>query len=773
MLKHVNTRIALGIVISLAFLVGTIAAPVAAYQTNMVTEYYNDVFPASENNHTYVHVDPDTTEIVSRSWMHCNSDIDYTRFMYDQTGWDVDGDFLSDPTSYPFNWQQSTFSNGPFGDASILPAYYDFVGVGELPAVVNTTQERRTFSLAFGQHTPIVIDQEDIYYIGGLGISGVEFVHLIVDCRNDGVMWEVVVVDPEGRLIGYYGATGGDIIVFPFKPSVAGVYQVAIGATISPGNVAIFDILPQAIAPQPIALGEVVSGDLLTGEIVVNEETDSWLFQELVPTVHTYKVTCPNDIGKVSYVFNYPEAMMIGTQMPRILFTSGSFVHDVEGGVRYMEGITNPNNGEYYYCAESHYVTVMGGDGVSYSLYHEATGVSLPTNNEFILENVFGESKDYVYKLDVDTPSTIRVNTTSVSDYEFYLVGYHDDGYRYSTSLAAGANIEDESEVLLPAGEYFIIITVDAYTYGRFVEFSLGEFVDESQADISRIGGFLIDTEPYTYYNFTVRMNNPDNVTVAFVMIVYDQFGTQMLGASYTLANWFDGSSIIPHSTYDNYVRIMVSTNQWSEDFAYVSILPFAVTNNTAPGGNVYEDYPVDFEFEVDSRMNDFYKDFAVIDASAGADFHNFTLSALGDSVEYYGVYLNTTPGTWYNVSIMTNDVTGVQVVGLFIVDMRTFNVPWSDLSYTYVGAPDDLAFQFGSIGDEAFFRVRVNRPLSGSGALWIQLTPLETNQLSEIGPIRSGSNILAQLGGLAIPLAGGGIVIVVVAVLYFKKFKK
>ena len=83
------------------------------------------------------------------------------------------------------------------------------------------------------------------------------------------------------------------------------------------------------------------------------------------------------------------------------------------------------------------------------------------------------------------------------------------------------------------------------------------------------------------------------------------------------------------------------------------------------------------------------------------------------------------------------------------------------------------MSFQFGAISEDTFLSLLLTRALSDDGFLWIELTPIETHQLSSVGPPPSSGDLFSMLGGIALPAAGAGIVIVVVTVLYFKKFKK
>ncbi|RLI56635.1 MAG: hypothetical protein DRP09_05540 [Candidatus Thorarchaeota archaeon] len=755
-----------------AFMLSSVAAPVAAYQTNLVTEYYNDAFPGGTNNHTYMYVPHDPTRAVSGGWIHANEDLNCLTYRYDNSGWSRSSSVFNAPSDNLVIWDShSSKARGTYGDTLLMPVFYDFTGPSGEPVVVNTTVERRMFPLPVGQHTPVVVDDSGFLYIGAMTITGEEFIHLIVDSRQDDVLWHVWVVDPEGRFMGEANQADGDIWAIPFKPSGPGVYRVYLMVDISVGNTAIFDFYPQPVTPERIAFGEVVTGILPTGELVMREDTGSWIHQELVPTIRTYRIDSPEHAASVSYTFNYPEMFIGITQPTTLIFQSSDFLHWYGNGMRYGDGQTMPDNGNLYYRGSEHYVTVMGGDGVEYTLYHQVEDTELPLNQEFRLDNEFSSPATYAYELDLDEDSVLRVNA-STPNYSVRMVGYYDDGYVVPLDIGYGPSLWLTSEEVLPAGKYVFVVDVDPFTKGSFIEFNLGPFVDDTQDDIARVGGFIVDTDSFNFYNLTFQLNNPDNVTVFFGMSVYDQFGTTITSATFTLANWFDGSSIIPHSTYDNEITYQ-DINGMSNDFAYVAITIASVANNTAGATNYYADYPVDCSIEVTNSMASVHEEIGSADARTTADSYNFSLSVLGAASEMYGLRVNTTPGMWYNVSVKTSDVSSFTAYAIFDYGDIGFTVPWSDLDDTYTGSVSDMSFQFGAISEDTFLSLLLTRALSDDGFLWIELTPIETHQLSSVGPLPSSGDLFSMLGGIALPAAGAGIVIVVVTVLYFKKFKK
>ncbi|MHA2079027.1 MAG: hypothetical protein ACW99X_15655, partial [Candidatus Thorarchaeota archaeon] len=408
-MKHVNLKMVLGFVIASIFLFGTIAAPVSALQTNTIIETYNQGHRSGSNNHTYVYAEYDPLNFISRSYMHANVDMDYTQYIYDNTGWSSPDSNIFEDTNAPFDWQiHNSFDTGPFGNDVILPSFFDFEASDGSEFVVNTTLETRSFSLAVGQHTTVLVDAGFTYF-GTLGLSGQEFVHLTVDCRQDATNWAVSVLDPVGRFIISYFGSGGDIWTLPFKASVAGTYYVIVSATPSVGTFALLDFLPTVSSPTPIPLGEVITGELPTGEIILDPETGSWVQEEKAPTTHTYLIDSGDDVGSLSFAFNY--GGIFDTQPEFIMFTSDHFEYSTGNGSRYGESYGSPSNGEYFYRG-TYYVTVIGGDNTEYTLYNRAkSDGDLPLNQEFQFENYIGATVTRAYTLDVANASILRVNS--------------------------------------------------------------------------------------------------------------------------------------------------------------------------------------------------------------------------------------------------------------------------------------------------------------------------------------------------------------------------
>ena len=772
-MKHVNLKMILGLAISMLFIIG-LSTPVSAVQTNIKIETNNLTYTSGANNHTYLYVESDPSKMVSRGTMHLNEDLDYTTYNYDSGGWASPDSSLYEDTNVPFTWLSfNGWSTGTFANPTRLPRFFDFEAADGSAFVVNTTLETRTFGLTFGQHTSVLAEAGYTYF-GTLGISGQEFVHLTIESKQDDISWNVYIYDSEGRYITQYSGVDGDIWTIPFKPSASGRHYVILQAYPSSGTFGLFDLMPVAVTPQAIAAGGVVSGDLPSSQLVIDKDTGSFVYREMAPTVNTYKVNSPNEAASLAYAFNYPAGTIGPPQPVSIRFTSKDFNYGYNGGSRYYDSEGSPTTGVYYFRGGPYYVTVTGGDYTEYTLYYKANSYGdLPTNREFQFENYMGAEETRGYNLDVEEPSVLRVNSTaSGGELSVRLVGVYEDGHRVARSLNFGSNLQTSNEYYLPVGKYFVEMDI-SNGVNEWVEFNIGPIVSETTTNIVDVGGFFVDTANFQLYNMTLFLNNQDNITVNLQIAVYDSSGAYRYSDTSTLANWWDGSQILPHSTYWNNDSYNIGGQNWYDDYAFVTICAYSVANNTGGPPNYYQDYPVDLTIQWTNRLGDHYKEMELLDVTTGAASYNFSLPLPGSSGENLALLLNTTPGVWYNVSVMTADVTDVNA-GLFSAfDGRVHYTPWGDLNDEYIGTLADFSIQFGAISDQSLLEMGVVRAQSTDGFVWVQITPMVTHQLEVESITPPAPNLLAILGGVAVPIVVVAAVVVVVYIVYVKRFKK
>ena len=771
--SHINTKMILGLVLASIFLLGPVISPAAALQTNMVKETFNYGFVPGANNHTYIYAPPRVSTFLSSiQYLDFNEDTDLTRYNYQASGWNSPDSSYSEGSSEIWSWISSdTTAGGSMGNPSYLPRFYDFVGSDGSGAILNTSIERRSFSLAFGQKTPIAVESDYSYY-GTLAISGQEFVHLQVASLQDGFTWTITIFDPEGRQMGQTTGSDGDIIVLPFRPSIAGTYIVRVYSNAGDGEPALFEILPQAVSPQLIAPGQVITDTLTTGELRVLGEYDSITHDELVPTVRTYKINPGEDVSSLVYSFNYPINLFGFFQGASITFTSDAFTHGVNGGYRYRDTTTYPDRDTYYCRGIVHYITVMGGDNIDYTLYHEADVASdLVVNEEFKVDNPFGHTVTNVYSLIVPADSVLKLNTTSTSDFSQWMWATLDDGYRQYYTITDGSSLPAASFYYLPAGDYIVEVDVQA-TVSEWMEFTLHPLTtDSDSAGIVNVGGFIVPTEACREYNLSITLDNLYNVSVPMDIGVYNQFYTSYYTPTITLGTWFDGSSQIPHSSQQSSMTLDFASRTWTNDYTLILISTYPY-NNTVGVGNDFENFPVNLTISWEDVTYDNYIETASIDVSTSSNLYNFTLDASGSTSEMYSLLVNATTGIWYNVSITTNEVNGWTVQSYVQYEDRTHYTGNGDLFDTRQGSAPAWAFQFGAISNEVYLDFTVNRNLA-EGHFSVEITPIETYQFEfpeALAPV--GPDILGILGGIAVPLGIGVVVIAVVVVVYIKKYR-
>ena len=327
-------------------------------------------------------------------------------------------------------------------------------------------------------------------------------------------------------------------------------------------------------------------------------------------------------------------------------------------------------------------------------------------------------------------------------------------------------------------GEYLVKVDINPYS-SEWIEFTMGNLTTASTADIVNVGGFIVPTDPCEVYNFTITLNNEYNVSVPMEVNIYDESYLSLWPATFTLGTWFDGSDQIPHPTQESSYEFTLNTRTWTQDHALILIATYPY-NNTAGIGDDFENFAVDLTINWEKVTEDVFDNsnsdgIPLIDAGSSADAYNLTLEFPGSGSESYLVLLNTTPGTWYNISLMTGDVSSLSSIVTYSPYYDgTHAIPWNDLNDELQGSTGNWSIQFGAISEVYYMTINVNRALFDEGFLWIQATPLETHTFEAPTPLKaSGPDILSMLGDAAIPIGIAAVVIVVVVVLYVKKFKK
>ena len=766
--------------LGIMLLLCSVMTPVSAAQIEMTEEQFERAYAANPNNHTYVYVEPDALGTTSKTTLHVDQDLQMRRYAFDGNGWTYyDAAYIA-PDDTPFVWNMfGTMSGSIFSNTSILPTFITSIGADGGPAGLNTTVERMSFQLRAGQVASVVLEP-DIWYFGVLAITSEEFIHLTISSRQDYTTgWSVTVVDPEGRVMGGVSGSEGDSVVLPFKPSGPGTYIVGITASANSQGMLIFDLLPQAVAPTQVAFGELVQGVLSGSELVVESDTGSIVYKAKAPTVHTYKFYS-EDVALISYSFNYPELSLpiVPLTPVSMMISSDAFVPYYDFGQRYSTTIATPTGDIVYYRSsngETYYVSVMGADDVEYALYHEGNvAVQLPTNQEFTVTNDESYLVKKAYKLNLTHDSFVNLNSSaSALDYDWVVWAVYGNEMCLTQQLQWAATMQTASFYYLPAGYYVFQVTAEAGVSDEF-EFNIGQVYDEPTAVISRVGGFRVDSTTMTYYNATLRLLNHDNITVRTHLVFYDRYMIPTSNTNPILANRWNGTNWLPHPSYDNYTQV-VTSNTLTDDHYLVAVCPYRVSNNTPTATNDYVDYPVQYSIESEDYTNVYFDDTASLVIGTTAEEHNFTLSLPGAATEYYQVNLSVPKGTWFNVTIIAEDVDTFSAILLQDWGTRTHRTQWTDLNDELVGSiGTELSFQFGSISDSMKLILNVGRDLADNGSLYVRITPFNTSLYTNPPAlVAQGPDLLATLAGYALPIGIGLAVVVVVAVVYVKKFRK
>ncbi|MCJ7817872.1 MAG: hypothetical protein MUP60_03385, partial [Candidatus Thorarchaeota archaeon] len=539
-MTHIDKKTLLGLLVVAAMTFSLLVTPASAAQITMKDETFERVFEADENGHTYLYAGPTLFDLITSDYITLNEDLDWVSYVNNNNGWTQNTGSWSSPGQSSVNWHNhgTLTTDGVWGEDTLLPTFWDLDGE------TNSTVNRRSFSLTMGQTTTIAMESE-LMYVATLDVAGAEFVHLTINSLQDEVGWEFLIVDSEDALIAAGGGMNGDIIVTPFKPGT-GLHYMWIGAGSDYSGLVMFDIHPQAVAPVSIPVGTVVQDSLPGSELTLVD--GSLVHTEKAPTARTYKYNSPTDLAMISYSFNYPEILPLVSQYTTILsITSDTFVNE-NGKVRMSLDFPMPLSDNYFYKSiqgETYYLTVMGGDNVHYALYNSIVADNeLLLNEEFLLQNLNGDTAKKGYLLTVEEDSFMRVNTTQysgVSDWFAYTVT--DDMVMRQFSVSYHTDFASSPFIYMPAGEYVIFATMDGYFLGEF-EFNIGPITTDLSTSISRVGGFRVETDAFDFFNLTLYMSTEDNITAQTRIHLYDRTGRSLVTSNYPLSNWWDGNNL-------------------------------------------------------------------------------------------------------------------------------------------------------------------------------------------------------------------------------------
>ncbi len=768
-MSRIDKKTLLGFFVVAAMTFSLLVTPASAAQITMTDETFERVFEADENGHTYLYAEPTVFDMITSNYLNLEEDIDYERYRNGNSGWTRSTGTFSSPGLVPVFWHShdALTSDGVWGEDTLLPTFWDLDGE------TNSTTNRRSFALNMGQTTTIAIESE-LMYIGTLATAGAEFIHLTINSLQDDIEWEFVILDSEDTVITYGVGMDGDITVTPFKPGV-GTHYIWIGAGFDHSGLVMFDIHPQAVTPETIPIGNVVQDTLPGSELTVVD--GSIVHTEKAPTVRTYKYNSPTELAMISYSFNYPEIMPLASPHMIMLSLSSDAFLDDSGKMRMQYDFPFPLSDNYFYKSiqgETYYLTVMGGDNVQYALYNSVVeDDELPLNEEFLLQNLNEDQAKKGYLLTIEEDSFMKVNSTFYSgSCDWYIYTVTEDMMMRQFTIGYDTYYPDSPFIYIPAGEYVLFTTMDGDYLGEF-EFNIGPITEDLTTSMTRVGGFRVPTDALDFFNMTITLLNEDNVTATTDVQLFDRTGRSLAAASYPLSNWWDGSSLMEHSSWDNFLNLPIYTLT-SDEYTLIAVSPIYVANNTE--GSLTENYAlynVSYSLDWDVITEDYYVDMHTLNVGNGAT-HVFDLDLPGEASESYYLEMNLTMGVWYNVSIISEDVFLFSADLLHNIGGRIHYTPWNDLDDNMAGTlGTELIFEFGALTENPVFIFDVMRSLGTEGNLTIRVDPFVTNLIEDLPELVPTSDMFAGLAATAPYIAVGGIIIAVVVVVYLKKFKK
>ena len=781
-MRKFNIKLGFSVFALALMLAGMVALPASAAYVPLIEETSTQTLDAYDNGHTYLYKDG-SFDWPGASFLDHNEDVDITSYAYESGGWSSDMDSLRGPAerAYPV-YSMNAINQGWLGNTSLLPVFFDLANTTSDPLSIGFENKRDVFLIDDGAFTSVMLEPGLPQY-GVFNITDEEFIHLTLVSHQDSADLMAYVADPQGRLMTMCGLSGGNIDVFPFRPSGPGMYFIMFSVMSSNDNLCTFDIKLESVVPEVIPFGGSVEGVLPGSEYLSESTGGSLVFQETAPSAFTYKFTANSTYpGRIRQSINMPELDndVYDWYWPWMHITSDTFI----GGVFPMryEDVLSYDSAPFYYQSfqnDSYYYTVIGMENVEYSIYHDLPVVNdLPVNQEFYLENTDSDEQTVAYTLHLSQDSVLKLNSTTGSyGYDWAVQTVTDDMMYLYQSINDYSNFEDATVYYLPAGEYLVTAYGDEIDSAGFYEFNLGPIVEgvgSVAVEDGQLVGVRFPTSALSWYNISVMFNTHDNITVGTDVEIFNTFGGSVFDVDMDFGN--QQSGVIWEEFPTNYTSWLLNT--FSDGFGIAVISPHTIENNTAGlPGDEYHEYSLDYTVNVEDGLPWKFNDTAVASVASSQISSNFTLGDPGNTYECYLVSLTAAEGTWLNVSIFVEDVVNWNCTIYQTVGSWTQSLPWSDLEDTFNGDYDnESAFQFGSFGDRISMVFCIERTGSDVGRFDIVIDPLLTNSYEDMPPLTypgesaGGGFVPAPDMGLVLGGVGVAVIVVVVVVVVLKK---
>lgn len=782
-------RYVLTLIVLFVTLLGPAVATVDAAYVTAITETHSQNFERAANGHAYVFSDEPPLSSADTTFLTHDEDLLYEQLDYENGQWNTHGPYTADgPEEHKFNFgSRHEMNKGWLHEGAYLPDFFDFENTTN-DLEIGMKMKRRVFPVSLNEEFSIILESGLIHW-GTFNLTDEEFLHIQIAGGQDNLEAEFVVIDPEGRPVGFESVEGGDIVKMPCLPSGEGMYTFLVYPYNTDYGLISVDILIEDVTPQEVGFGETIE-DILEGSETVVKEDGSEVYKEKPPVARTYKFTANNTHpGRIRYALNYPEDVDGGSLTEaQISITGNVFENDVIHP-RWFDFL-NPYSDEFHYYSwanESYYLTIEGLDEIEYIIHHDRPNVPmLPTNEEFYIENLLSGGARYSYRLPLAQDSVLRVNgSTGMAGFNWKIWKVTGNRTSYSRSIGFGGEIEYTNSYYLPAGNYLVTATGDEGAIGRF-EFNLGPILDGAGSvavDAGDIIGLRVDTSPLTFYRSNITLMTHDNVSVKSEIDYLNGYGGNELADDMTLGNQQSGTSWVAYSANTTSFQLGTDSTSYSmfcEGDGIIVLIPYQVNNNTAGIGEEYHQYTVDYEITFEE-----YEGFINATNSETVTgtpvWSNFTLGDPADATETYVFRLSAVRGTWYNFSIYTHDVDSWEAYLYQNVDDCSHYVDWTnDLEDVFTGSlSGDGYLELGSISNEMLFVFEIDRSEVEEGFFNILVTPHTTNTLETLPPLEyqgedggapPGDDWLSQNGLLLAGGIGAAAVVVVVGVYFWRK---
>ena len=780
-------RVVLSLVLISVLLAGQALPMVSAVYATLYEFTYSQDLEADTNGHTYLYVPEPESFFVTSSGLFHDSDMDYDSYDMTYTSWSHSTGSLSG-IGEEMDMIQPTMITLPgwLANASLLPSFHDFANsTNDYRLSIN---DRHTyFGVPFGQVTSVVLDPKSNFY-GTFNVTTQEFFHLTVTSREDNTELGVIVMDESGLMLNYIELAGGDIDVVPFAPNGPGMYIIGIFlGTVGPG-LTIVDLLLEEVQPDTLVPGEIVEGVLPGSELVVKTEGGDTVHQEKAPAAHTFKFTSPNSTypGRLRWATNHPELDddIYTPFETRFHVTTDILVSSYP--TKFIDYLNSAGDTYYYqsFQGETYYLTILGMEETTYSLVNEIPSVPvLPLEMPIYLESYMTSNGQFAYRLPLSTDSILKLNTSSTGAFDWMVFTAFDNNVYRGLTIPESTTFHGAQPIYLPAGDYLVVGYGESVGDAAVTTFTLGPVLD----DVSHVSvyngdvvGVRVPTEALTFYNFNVTLETHDNVSVDCDIDIFNHYGTLIYGTNALLGNQQSGLGWVEVGINRTMITLGLPSgyDMFGDGFGIVSLSPYQVRNNTAGLTSRPDPYIVDYSLTQEDYANMIFNGTESW-SQTSPGWTNFTLGEPGDDYEYYVIEATCTPGTWFNVTYLAEDMEFLEDIFIYQrYNGFTQKLDFDDLDDTHTGTTSRAEFEFGSISRDVLIIFYVDRDTKLEGSLDVIITPYSMNTYRYpptpryVSPSSVGDGAAVDLGSVAVGAGVAGVAVLVVVIIFVARKK-